>query len=102
MARFEVRLRDHRGDRRHGAAVVSAASPAEALALARASMTAPPSGAHLYAVYRQRRLRRRKLVGTFPAGGGDDGLAGVREPRRPLPTPPSLRAEVDSPAHRDN
>lgn len=101
MARFEVRLRDHRGDRRHGAAVVSAASPAEALALARASMTAP-SGAHLYAVYRQRRLRRRKLVGTFPAGGGDDGLAGVREPRRPLPTPPSLRAEVDSPAYRDN
>ena len=98
---FEVRLRDHHGDRRHAAAVVSAASPSEALILARASMP-PPTGAHLYAVYRQRRMRRRKLVGTYPTDGGDDGLAGVREPRRPLPTPPSLRAEVDPPAYRDN
>jgi hypothetical protein len=101
MARYEVRLRDHAGDRHHGAAVVSAASPSEAVMLARAGFP-EPAGAHLYAVYRQRRLRRRKLVGTFPLGGGDDGLAGVREPRRPLPAPPSLHAEADPPAYRDN
>ena len=101
MAIFEVRLRDHRGDRRNSAATVSAASPSEALMLARATLTTA-SGAHLYAVYRHRKLRRRKLVGTFPAGGGDDGLAGVREPRRPHPAPPSLGAEADLPAYRDN
>ena len=40
-------------------------------------------------------LRRRATVLTGnPAGGPDDGgLAGVREPRRPKPSPPSLRAE---------
>ena len=35
---------------------------------------------------------------VVPAGGrGDDGSAGVREPRRPLPTPPGLSREAEPP-----
>jgi hypothetical protein len=39
-------------------------------------------------------LRRRStvLTGSPRGGNGDDGgLAGVREPRRPKPTPPGVR-----------
>jgi hypothetical protein len=48
------------------------------------------------AVVTRRGLRRRATVLTGnPAGGHDDGgTAGVREPRRPKPTPPSLRQAV--------
>jgi hypothetical protein len=56
----------------------------------------------LYAVYQHRRIRGRRLVGSFAPDGPDDGLAGVREPRRPLPAPPSLRVEADPPAYRNN
>ena len=47
------------------------------------------------AIVTRKGLRRRATVLTGnPAGGLDDGgLAGVREPRRPKPAPPSLRAE---------
>jgi hypothetical protein len=46
------------------------------------------------AIVTRKGLRRRSTVLTGnPAGGPDDGLAGVREPRRPKPSPPSLRAE---------
>jgi hypothetical protein len=50
------------------------------------------------AIVTRKGLRRRATVLTGnPAGGPDDGddggLAGVREPRRPNPSPPSLRAE---------
>lgn len=55
--------------------------------------------------YRQRRGRRRVLVGNdyLPGGGGeggDDGSAGVREPRRPLPGPSHLYAEAPLPESR--
>jgi hypothetical protein len=45
------------------------------------------------------RLRRRERQ-TFAGGGsgggpGTGGTAGVREPRRPKPAPPSLRIELD-------
>jgi hypothetical protein len=47
------------------------------------------------AVVTKRGLRRRAtvLTGAQPGGdrGDDGGLAGVREPRRPKPNPPSLR-----------
>jgi hypothetical protein len=49
------------------------------------------------AVVTRRGLRRRRatvLTGMPPGrgdGGGEGGLAGVREPRRPKPMPPSLR-----------
>ena len=47
------------------------------------------------AIVTRKGLRRRSTVLSGPpSGDGDDGgLAGVREPRRPKPTPPSLRAE---------
>lgn len=100
MARYDVQVHDDGGIMRNCRMHLQAASPSEALMLARTAMPDPP-GAELYTVYRRRRLGRRKLVGTFPAGGGDDGLAGVREPRRPHPTPPSLRAALDPPAYPD-
>jgi hypothetical protein len=80
---------------------LSARSPGEAVALARRALGA--GGPDVYAVYRHGRLRRRRFVGLFAGPGGagpDDGLAGVREPRRPLPTPPSLRAEAPDPVTR--
>jgi hypothetical protein len=50
------------------------------------------------AVVTRKGLRRRRstvLTGN-PAGGPDDGgLAGVREPRRPKPNPPTLRVARD-------
>ena len=47
------------------------------------------------AIVTRKGLRRRStvLTGAKPDRGDDGGLAGVREPRRPKPTPPSLRAE---------
>jgi hypothetical protein len=48
------------------------------------------------AIVTRKGLRRRATVLTGPNAGGDDGgLAGVREPRRPKPTPPGLRAARD-------
>jgi len=79
---------------------IEAASPAEALMAARRSVPAPAWHGQV-SVYRHRRLRGRRLVGTYLAGDpGDDGLAGVREPRRPAPGPPGLRAEAEDPAYR--
>lgn len=40
-------------------------------------------------------LRRRTTTGRWFPGGDDDGLAGVREPRRPAPTAGSACAAVD-------
>ena len=80
---------------------ISAASPGEAVMRARRALelTSPPGsgpGDPVYAVYRQRRVRGRRLVGVFGAAG-PEGTAGVREPRRPLTDPPSLRAVRDLP-----
>jgi hypothetical protein len=106
MARFDVVQRDQFGrdcDIRPG---IEAGDPAQALMLARQSMAygahAVREGDHTYAVYRRRRVRGRRLVGVFMGPGDDDGLAGVREPRRPKPTLPSLRAEADLPAYPEN
>lgn len=101
MARYDVQVHDRIGMMRSCRMYLRAASPAEAVMLARRAMPDPP-GAELFAVYRHRRLGRRKLVASFPAmDDGDDGLAGVREPRRPRPAPPSLRAQAEPPAYRD-
>ena len=83
---------------------ISAASPGEAVMRARRAfeLTGPPgrevaeTREQLYAVYRLRRVRGRRLVGVF-GGSGPGGTAGVREPRRPLVDPPSLRARRDLP-----
>ena len=98
MASYDVHVQDSRGVRRNFRAHIEAASPSEAVALARRSLPDLP-GQQVYAVYRRRRLRGRRLVGLYPGEGGDDGLAGVREPRRPRPTPPSLHASADLPAY---
>lgn len=57
-----------------------------------------PGERHLSTV-RQRRLLRRtlQLLGSWGRGDGDDGTAGVREPRRPKPNPPSLRMAMSEP-----
>ena len=45
------------------------------------------------AIVTRKGLRRRStvLTGGKPDRGDDGGLAGVREPRRPKPNPPTLR-----------
>lgn len=105
MARYELIAHDHAG-RPHGRPVfITAASPSEAVmmggpTLRRVTARDRPDAA-LYAVYRHRRIRGRRLIGAFLPDGPDEGLAGVREPRRPLPSPPSLRAHAEPPAYPD-
>src|SRR5689334_11825115 len=101
MARYELIAHDQSG-RPHGRPVfVTAGSPGEAVMLGGPTLRRVTehdrTHADVYAVYRHRRVRGRRLVGAFlpdGPGGNGDGLAGVREPRRPLPAPPSLRAEA--------
>jgi hypothetical protein len=89
MRTYDVHVGDG-GRRVHNfRAHIRAASPSEALLAARRAMPTP-AWHGLVSVFQHRRLRRRALVGTFLADGPDDGSAGVREPRRPLPAPPSL------------
>jgi hypothetical protein len=103
MPRFDVVQRDHLGRECDLCPGLEAGGPAEALLLARDSMGHSPSAVrddlHTYAVYRRRRGRGRRLVAVFLGPDGDDGTAGVREPRRPKPSPPSLHAEADLPAY---
>jgi hypothetical protein len=99
MARYDVVLQDRVGSQRNCRLHIEAGSPGEALVRARGSMPAPGPDDEVYAVYRHHRGRGRKLVGYFGGPGGDDGTAGVREPRRPLPNPPSLRAQAEPPAY---
>ena len=105
MARYEL-IAHNRAGQPHGRPVfVTADSPGEAVMLGgptlRRVVERDQTHADLYAVYRHRRVRGRRLVGAFSPGGPDTGTAGVREPRRPLPIPPSLRAEADLPAYPD-
>lgn len=81
---------------------VVAKSPEEAVNCARRRLGREPTAVDqdVYAVYRPRRVRGRKLVGYFGADAGgsdDDGLAGVREPRRPVPDPSSAARHLDLP-----
>jgi hypothetical protein len=105
MARYEL-IAHNRAGQPHGRPVfVTADSPGEAVMLGaptlRRVVERDHTRADLYAVYRHRRVRGRRLVGAFSPEGPGSGTAGVREPRRPLPTPPSLRAEAELPAYPD-
>jgi hypothetical protein len=91
MRRYDVEVHTGPGQRRDVRLRIEADNPGEAVVWARERMR-PHTAGEVYAVYRHRRVRGRKLVGYF-AGPGDDGAAGVREPRRPLPDPGTLRAE---------
>jgi len=105
MARYEVII-----DVAHGPRVarkVRAGSPHAAYQSVRSRLIesgVEPDARHLSTVRRRRLLRRAlTLLGSWDLGDGDDGTAGVREPRRPKPNPPSLRKaltqpRVDSPA----
>ena len=78
---------------------VQARSPAAAHAVARDELLLgglDPATPY-YATVRRRGVRRR--TETF-ANLGPDGpeAAGVREPRRPAPPPPTLRRALDDPA----
>ncbi|HET8767739.1 MAG TPA: hypothetical protein VFM86_10485 [Pedococcus sp.] len=96
MATYDVHVGDGRVVRDFRAHI-TAASPSEAVQAARRAIP-EPAWHGLVTVFRHRRLRGRALVGTYAAGGrGDDGSAGVREPRRPLPTPPGLSCEAEPP-----
>lgn len=81
---------------------VSACDPCEAFQIAQLRLTAL-GGTHDIAWLTVRRRGRRHRV-TFPwpadgggGGGGNGGSAGVREPRRPMPSPPTLRIALDQP-----
>ena len=106
MARYELIAHDRAGQPHGRPVFVTADSPGEAVMLGgptlRRVTERDRTHADLYAVYRHRRVRGRRLVGAFlPDGPDGGGTAGVREPRRPLPTPPSLRAEAELPAYPD-
>jgi len=99
MARYEVII-----DVAHGprvARTVRAGSPRAAYQSVRSRMIeagVEPGARHLSTVRRRRLLRRSlTLLGSWDLGGGDDGTAGVREPRRPKPNPPSLRMALIEP-----
>ena len=98
MARYDVLLQGRDGVRGNCRLRIEAASPGEAIVAARRSMdrATPPGTDHVYAVYRHRRVRGRRLVGLF-AGPDEEGGAGVREPRRPRPDLPSLQVRRELP-----
>jgi len=92
MARFEVVRRDGHG-RPRGTFVAQGLEPYDALLAAQSRFPARVEPV-TYDVYRVRRLRRRRYMVTYVDGSGD-GLAGVREPRRPHPDLPGLEADIN-------
>jgi len=93
MRTFEVTQRDARGQG-HGTCRVVADDASDAVAWVRATVP-DQDDTTVYAVYRHRRLRGRRFVGLWSGPGYDGGQAGVREPRRPRPTPPSLSVQLE-------
>ncbi len=102
MARYQVTVDVERGPRLDR--TVRARSALAAYQSARSALIedgVDPRARCLATVRRRHPLRRSTLVAGGPwAGGGDDGLAGVREPRRPSPAPPSLSLRRDAPSDR--
>lgn len=75
-----------------------AASPQDAYAAARDQMHAFGEDASGFEYFVKRRLiwsRPIRFPQARPRPRGHGGAAGVREPRRPRPSPPSLSAAVD-------
>jgi hypothetical protein len=99
MARYRVTVDVEKGPRLDR--TVRARSALAAYQSARSALIedgVDPQARCLATVRRRRPLRRSTLVAGGPwTGGGDDGLAGVREPRRPSPSPPSLSLRRDLP-----
>jgi len=99
MARYEVTIDVARGPR--VARTVHARCAEAAYQSVRSGLieAGVEAGArHVSTVRQRKRLRRSPvLLGSWALGDGDDGTAGVREPRRPLPNPPHLRMALDVP-----
>jgi hypothetical protein len=79
---------------------VRAGSPHEAAQLVLADLCLSQEMVGIWTVRRRGPLGiARRWTGRFGTGtGGDDGLAGVREPRRPLPPTGTAAAALDPPA----
>ena len=95
MARYDVDIRVRPGQHLHRKVRARSGAAAYERVMREHVESGGAVGMEL-AVVTRRGLRRRAtvLTGAGPRRDGDDGgLAGVREPRRPKPSPPSLRAE---------
>src|SRR3954453_21478366 len=90
MARYQVTVDVEKGRRLAGTVRPRRAVGADqAAASALIDDGVDPRARCLATVRRRHTLRRATLVAGGPwTGGGDDGLAGGREPRRPSPAPP--------------
>jgi hypothetical protein len=79
---------------------VRASSPGEAAQLVLADLCLSREMVGIWTVRRRGPLGiARRWTGRFgAAGGGDDGLAGDREPRRPLPPTGTATIALDPPA----
>ena len=94
---FDVELRDATG-RITACELDVAATSAETALRDVASLIPPSHGNNLYVVYRHGKVGGRRLQAQFRVrveGGGKDGTAGVREPRRPNTGPGHLVAAID-------
>jgi hypothetical protein len=102
MARYQVTVDVEKGPRLDR--TVRARSALAAYQSARSVLIedgVDPQARCLATVRRRHTLRRSTLIAGGPwIGGSDDGLAGVREPRRPSPAPPSLTLRRDLPPDR--
>lgn len=92
MQLYEV-VRHDRAGRHRGTYILPGLEPGDVMPMM--DRIAPSGEPMTYAVYRVRRFRRPRHLATF--GPRDDGATGVREPRRPLPQPPGVRAEAEPP-----
>lgn len=78
---------------------ISATDPCEAFQLAQLRLAALGDTHDIAWLTVRRRGRRHRVTFPWPADGGrgNGGNAGVREPRRPMPSPPTLRIALDQP-----
>lgn len=99
MRSYDVEIRDLDGQVLLARYRLPARDELEAAAEARRHLAGPGRDV-VVSCYRRRRLRGRRLAMTeyvAEEGGDGDGLAGVREPRRPRPDPGQLYAAADLP-----
>ena len=102
MARYQVTVDVEKGPRLHRTLRARSAQAAyQSVRSALIEQGVDPRAHCLASVRRRRRFRPSVLIAGGPwTDGGDDGSAGVREPRRPLPSPPSLSARLLPPRDR--
>lgn len=97
MGRYEVTVHTGASSLRERTRARSADAAVHRVASGLLDAGRPPGDLRVLQVRRLRRLGRSRLVVPGGGPGPDDGTAGVREPRRPLPAPPSLNVALDEP-----